>query len=88
MTLPPSDSAANTRSTSSRLSPSKAIEKLLPTTIGGPNPVPRSLPIRTLDPMGSDTCMTWFFSASGTGRSGGASAKVWNDWNSPPKTER
>ena len=38
--------------------------------------------------MGSDTCMTRSFSASGTPMSGGASAKVWNDVNSPLNTDR
>ena len=76
MTLPPADSPANTSSQCSLLLPSMATEKLLPTTSGGPNPVAWSLPIRTLDPTGSDTCMTRSFSASGTLMSAGASAKV------------
>ena len=88
MTLPPADSPANTSSQCSLLLPSMATEKLLPTTSGPPNPVARSLPIRTLDPIGSDTCMTRSFSASGTLMSAGASAKVWNAAYSPPKTDR
>ena len=88
MTEPPADSAANTSSQCSLLLASMAIEKLLPTTNGGPNPDALSLPISSLDPMGRDACMTRSFSASGTGMSGGASAKVWNVVYSPPNTDR
>ena len=65
-----------------------AIEKLLPTVSGGPKPDARSLPISTLVPIGSETCITRSFSSSGTPESGGPSAKVWNDSNSPPNTVR
>ena len=87
MTEPPVDSFANRSSHCSRLVTSMDREKLLPTASGGPK-LDESLPIRTLPPIGRDTCMTRPFSSSDTGMSGGPSPNVWKSANSPPKTDR
>ena len=63
------------------------IEKLLPTAGAGANCAARSLPMRTLDPIGNDTCIIRPFASSGTvGMAGGASPNVPIESNSPPTT--